>query len=362
MEDKEENKEKAKKRSFKFKKSTLWMGISILLGVLFIISIATGGFRNRDSSKTGKISMGNDEFIFMNSDGCTTACDEMEPIAKEYAKKAGLKFSKSKYFQPVRVPGFVLVTNGVVRVSAISDKVSLVKTLCDATGKQEVCDEIKELEEDALKEKCDKFKKEEKPEFKMFIMSFCPYGQEATKIVEPVVKEFGSEIDFEPHYVIYDKSLYAGSEDNYCEEDVCSMHGVQELHEDMRQKCIWKYENENYWDYIRCIISKCNSRNVDDCWNECSDNLDDINKIENCQEEEGVELMRAEKEEMAKFGVRGSESLILNGIRLEMQDYRWDPNKLKNLICCGFESRPDICGNKITGASVSSGPKSGSCG
>lgn len=352
----------AKEEPMKVKRSTLWMIATVILAVLFVISIFTHGFRG---GVTGGVVVeeGNENsFIFMNSDVCTAACDEMEPVAKEIALKTGLRFSKAKYSQPVPIPGYVLIKDGKLTIAGINDKGSFIQEMCTATNNEEICKQAEKAKEEALKGKCENFAKEKTPRFKMFVMSFCPYGQKAMELVEPAVKDLGSTINFEPHYVVYDKSTYAGREDSFCAQDVCSMHGIPELHEDMRQKCVWKYDKENYWSYLNCINSNCNSRDVDECWKKCSDKLTDADKIEKCQKEEGVELMRLEKEEMAKFGVSGSESLILNSERLEMRDYRWDPNKLKNLICCGFEDKPEICKTTIKGASESSGPAAGSCG
>jgi len=359
-EHKEDYVHEAYKEHLECKKSNLWMIVSGILAVLFLVSIFTHGFRGK-AAGSSVLDITEDTFVFLNSDSCTTACDSMEPIAKDMAEKADLSYSKATYFQPIEIPGYLLVKDGVISLNGIQDKASLIKGLCDATSEEAVCAEALKAAQAAIKDKCDAYPKEDVPEFRMFVMSFCPYGQKAMELVEPVVKNLGSEINFEPEYVIYDKSTYQGREAAYCEEDVCSMHGVPELHEDMRQKCVWKYDKENYWDYLNCINTNCNYRDVDECWKKCSDQLTDSGKIETCQEEEGIELMRKEKTEMAKFGVSGSEALALNGQKLGMSDYRWDPNKLKALICCGFEDAPAVCSSTIEGASASEGPAAGSC-
>ncbi len=352
-----------KRDSIRISKSTLWMITSGVLVILLIISISLFGFKKEINDDNDKdVESNQNSFIFMNSDGCTTLCDEMELVAKEIAQKAGLNFRKLKYSQPVPIPGYVLIKDGIITLNGISDKGSLFKNLCDATQNTEVCAEAKKADELALKSACENFAKEKIPQFKVFVMSFCPYGQKAIELVGPVVKDLDAVINFEPHYVVYDKSMYTGSEDSFCEEDVCSMHGTQELHEDMRQKCVWTYDKTNYWKYVNCINSNCSARDVDECWKKCSCVFKYVKKIDDCQKKEGVKLMRLEKDVMAKLGVKGSESLILNNKGLEMKDYRWDPNKLKGLICCGFEDKPEICNTAIKDVSASSGPAAGSCG
>jgi len=354
-----------KKESVKISKSKLWAGIAILLGLALVMSLFRGG-----SDITGKAvqdietPVSSDEIIFMNSDACTTQCDEMEPYVKELAEKAGLKFTKMRYSQPAQIAGYVLIKDNTLSINGIPDKLSIANDLCTLTGSAEICDDVKTAEIESSRDTCEKIAKKETPILKAFVMSFCPYGHQAQKIVAPVAEALAGKAIIQPNFVIYDKSTYAGREENFCEEDVCSMHGLGELHEDMRQACIWKYDPDSYWDYSLCLIDSCSSGDVDECWTNCLDKLTvDQDKIENCQEEEGIELMRAEKEEMAKYGIKGSEALVLNDERLEMKDYRWSSDKLKNLICCGYDgTTPSACSKTITSSSDNSGPSTGSCG
>ena len=77
------------------------------------------------------------------------------------------------------------------------------------------------------------------PDVKLFTMTFCPYGNQAEDAMHPVVEALKDNIEVEPHYVIY--SNYRGGGPQYCLDDenkYCSMHGIQELNQDVRELCV----------------------------------------------------------------------------------------------------------------------------
>jgi hypothetical protein len=201
-----------------------------------------------------------------------------------------------------------------------------------------------------------------KPEVKMFVMAFCPYGQAAEGMMAPVAALFGDKVSIEPHFVIYDKAVYAGAEDTYCVQDVCSMHGVAELKEDMRQACILKYDNAKWWDYVSAVNANCSVNTIDNCWKTAA-NSTGVNqtRVESCVSSEGVTLMQDEKSTDAEFGVQGSEAIIVNGQTVSPVEYRFDADKMKNVICSGFTDAPAECSQTIGMAGSTEAP-SGGCG
>ena len=148
-----------------------------------------------------------------------------------------------------------------------------------------------------------------------FVMTFCPYGAQAEDILKPVYDVFKDEVLFEPHYVIY--SNYGGGGPNYCidEENVyCSMHGINELNEGVRQLCLWKYYDEDtWWDYVGCINDNCSTANVEECWKGCADQVGvDQEVINKCFDEEALDLLETDKALGDSLNVRGSPSLFFN--------------------------------------------------
>jgi hypothetical protein len=82
-----------------------------------------------------------------------------------------------------------------------------------------------------------------KPQIDFFIMSYCPYGNQAEIAIEPVFQLLGDKVDFNPHYVVY--ANYGGGGTDYCMDNgnYCSMHGIQELHQDIRKQREQVYGN-----------------------------------------------------------------------------------------------------------------------
>lgn len=198
------------------------------------------------------------------------------------------------------------------------------------------------------------------PNVKFFTMSYCPFGNQAEKALEPVFRLLGNKVEWEPHYVIY--SDYASGYPDYCldeENKYCSMHGIQELNQDVRELCMWKYiDHDLWWDFLMKVNDECNSRNVDTCWESVAEKLGiDIEKIKTCQKEEAINLLAKEVELNKKYGVRASPTVFIND-----EQYRGarTPEAYKKAICSGFINPPDECQQILSGSSAST--PTGGCG
>lgn len=193
----------------------------------------------------------------------------------------------------------------------------------------------------------------EKPNVKFFVMSFCPFGNQAEEGLEPVFRLLGDRVEWEPHYVIY--SNYATGYPDYCldkDNKYCSMHGIQELHQDIRELCVWKYYNAStFWDFVMKINEECNSRNVDECWESIANETGiDIDKIKECQESEAVTLLQNELDLNEEYGVRGSPTVFIND---EQYSGGRSPEAYKQAICSGFITQPDECNQTLSAGSSS---------
>lgn len=205
----------------------------------------------------------------------------------------------------------------------------------------------------------------ERPDMKFFVMSFCPYGKQAENGIGPVAKILGEESNIEPHYVIY--SNYCGRKKKcssvdlaqYCLEDgkYCSMHGLGELNENVRQLCVWQeYGQYKYWDYVNQINASCDYRNVDSCWKGQAQKLDiDPKRIETCFTNDGLAMLENESALNKKYKVRGSPQVFIND-----QPYQSGraPENYKQALCSAFNEQPEEC-DQILGAVA--GVASGGC-
>ncbi|OQX51295.1 hypothetical protein B5M47_01125 [candidate division CPR3 bacterium 4484_211] len=195
------------------------------------------------------------------------------------------------------------------------------------------------------------------PDVKLFTMAFCPYGNIAEKAMAPVAKLLANQIDIAPHYVVY--SNYQGGGPKYCLDDesqYCSMHGVNELKEDIRELCIYKNNRDKYWDFVSKVNENCQVSNIETCWRPIAENLNlSASKIEDCLNTMGIEFSRQEQALNEKYRVTGSPTLIINGVRYKGQRTSED---YKKAICNAFTNPPEECQTKLTSET---NPSSGSC-
>lgn len=186
------------------------------------------------------------------------------------------------------------------------------------------------------------YTKTEKPDVLLFTMSYCPYGNQAETGINPVAELLGNKINIEPHYVIY--SNHKGGGPDYCfdeENKYCSMHGITELNQDIRELCIFKYQKEKFWKYIDIVNSNCSLQNIEACWKEAAEqagvNAEDVEK---CFTEEALKLLEAEAALNKKYNVQGSPTVLINE-----QSYEGGrtPEAYKTAMCSAFEEAPAEC-------------------
>jgi len=199
--------------------------------------------------------------------------------------------------------------------------------------------------------------KTDKPEAMLFVMSFCPYGNQAEEIMLPVVDLLGNKASINLHYVIY--SNYQGGGPEYCldkENKYCSMHGVSELKQDVRELCVQKYQEDKFWDFVKTINANCTYQDIDSCWQGVAEKVGiNTTKVEQCFKDEALNLLAEEVSLNEKYGIKGSPQLIINEI--EYAGAR-SSNAYKEGICSTFNSLPEECLEEIGNTED---PSSGNC-
>ncbi|MDP6626839.1 MAG: hypothetical protein QGG50_02970 [Methanopyri archaeon] len=229
----------------------------------------------------------------------------------------------------------------------------------DATGAScYISDEAKAAAEEAA---CAEIPKADVPTMKMFVMTYCPFGTQALDGIKPVVELLGDKVDVEPHYVIY--ANYNGGGPDYCLDDdskYCSMHGIQELNEGVRQLCIYRDQRDKWWDYYSLVSKGCSSNNVDTCWEDKAKSAGvDIDAVKKCYEEDALTMLAEEVKLNEKYGARGSPTMVINEVAYQGNR---DPESFKSSLCCGFKEgqRPSACDTKLAGGGAASAPQ-GNC-
>ena len=202
------------------------------------------------------------------------------------------------------------------------------------------------------------YPKQDIPDILLFTMSYCPYGNVAEEFVRPVYDLLKDKANIEPHYVIYSKDHgYEGEE--YCldpDNNYCSMHGIGELNQDVRELCVFKYQKDKFWDFVMAANTECTSNDVDECWEEVAKNIGiDIEQIKSCQANEAIALLEEEVKLNQEYDVSGSPTIIVNG---KVYEGERSPESFKKAVCSSFNQEPEDCAQTLDETESSSG---GSC-
>jgi len=196
-------------------------------------------------------------------------------------------------------------------------------------------------------------KKSDKPQVKFFVMSYCPFGNQAESGLEPVYQLLKDKVSWQPRYVIYKDycNRATGSEKTTCEKNncfkngeeiYCSMHGVAELNQDIREICAFNLGDLNkWWQFVAGTNEDCNVGNIETCWTGQAKKAGlDIAKITSCFNKEKYVLAKKEIEEMDKYQAFGSPAVFINSVAYNggraSEDY-------KKAICAAFENQPEEC-------------------
>jgi len=204
-------------------------------------------------------------------------------------------------------------------------------------------------------------KKSDKPSFKFFVMSFCPYGNQAEAGIKPVFDLLKDKVDWEPHYIV-DKSNDAQIkemcknqiyDEAKCKEYInqgyfpnldackqrfykteaecfekttaeclatkdgnyyCSLHGRKELNQDIRELCAAKIGDQGkWWQFVSLVNQNCQLDVVDQCWTAQAQQAGfDTNKIQECFTNEAINLLDKEFSASSQFNVSGSPTVLIN--------------------------------------------------
>lgn len=198
--------------------------------------------------------------------------------------------------------------------------------------------------------------KRERPDVKLFVMSYCPFGLQMEKALLPVWKLLKEKADIGVYFVDY------------------LMHGKKEMEENLRQYCIQKEEKDKYLAYLECFVKE---GKFEECLKEAKINQE---KLKVCQEitdkefkisenfkEVGYPPFDVHKDLNEKYGVRGSPTLVINDVEVQVER---SPEKVKEAICNAFLNPPEECKTSLSSTPASpgfgtqgEGPSSGgSCG
>lgn len=197
--------------------------------------------------------------------------------------------------------------------------------------------------------------KSDEPEVLMFVMSYCPYGNQAEGGLAPVINLLADEVKFEPVYIIYPSGRECAENNGV---SYCSLHGNAELWQDVREKIIFNMYGEKKWaEYVGRANSECSLSNIDTCWETVADETGvDKSAVVAEFEARKFSILDGEMAKTAQYGVSGSPTIMINGYTYNSAR---TPEGYKSAICEAFNSAPGDCSAELSSAAAAA---SGSCG
>ena len=182
---------------------------------------------------------------------------------------------------------------------------------------------------------CENVNKANKSILEAFVVSNCPYGLQMQRVLYEIVKNIPS---LEENI----KVKYIGAIEN---GKITSMHGDAEAQENLRQICIREEQENKYWNYVGCYLKK---GETDNCLT--SAGIDKI-KLNTCVADSSKGLNYAQNDFTVQnsYQVSGSPTLFLNGKKVSEFDFGGrTAEAVKTIICCGFNTAPGVCSQKLT--------------
>lgn len=177
--------------------------------------------------------------------------------------------------------------------------------------------------------------KKDKADLKLFVMSFCPYGNQAENLMKQVVDLLGDKANIEVHYIISKEG------NNYN-----SLHGKEELDQDVIELCIQKYFKDKYWNFISQVNTKTTLETVAKKWEGIAKALGiDTSKIKTCATKERNSFLNSEIALSEKYSASGSPTIVINDTTYEGDR---TANAYKEAICAGFKNPPAECNKKLS--------------
>ncbi|MBD3163907.1 hypothetical protein GF323_01795 [Candidatus Woesearchaeota archaeon] len=318
-------------KTHKKKKNKTWQWVSAILLILLVISIFTNGFN---------LNQGNNP------------ADELSP---EQAGEKAISFINNNLLQP----------GTSAEIKNVEEEADLYKIKLDVAGREfdsyvtkdgsllfpSVVDLNEEIQppEDAAQAQPTEVMKSEKPEADLYVMSFCPFGNKAEDTMYPVYELLKDKVDWNIHYIV------SANGDN-----IKSLHGQPETDQNIREVCVLKnYGMDKFWEFTTYVNKNCGSNG--NCWKQAAEAAGlSSDEIQDCYDNQGIELMKAEAQASREAGATGSPTFLINGVKSRSVYSYGQPEIYKEALCAAFNKPPEECGQKISAVESAAGA-AGSC-
>ncbi|MFA5724309.1 MAG: thioredoxin domain-containing protein [Candidatus Pacearchaeota archaeon] len=184
--------------------------------------------------------------------------------------------------------------------------------------------------------------KTDKPVVDAYIFSYCPYGLQFEKGLQPVYDLLKNKADI---------NIVA----------IGAMHGEFERVESLRQICIQKiYGKDKLWNYLKTFntdtaIGACNGDAT--CVDPLIDKIYltygfDKTKIESCMKTDAPAIYDAQGKQAQGLGISGSPTFVINGVQVQVDR---TPEAIKTAVCNAFTTAPSECSKTLSTSALTAG-------
>lgn len=195
--------------------------------------------------------------------------------------------------------------------------------------------DVKGPEEQPKPLTCQDIKKSDTPNMTAFLVADCPYGLQMQRLIKVAASE-------DQELGTFMSVKYIGSVEN---GKIISMHGDKEAQENLRQICIREEQKNLYWPYVSCYMKEGKS-------SEClSQNSVNQTVLQTCMSDPQKGLAYAQKDFDAAnaLKVSASPTLVVNDMVVSEFDFGGrNVDALKQLVCCGSNSKLGFCDKTLT--------------
>lgn|SRR3989344_650902 len=167
-----------------------------------------------------------------------------------------------------------------------------------------------------------------------YVVSRCPFGLQIQRAMYDAIKNIPALT--ENLRVRYIGSIVNGK--------VTAMHGDAEAQENLRQICVRDEQRSKYWDYVSCQMEKGDTAG-------CQESTGiNATKLNGCMSDanRGLSYAKEDFDLTAKYGIEGSPTVILNGVRVSEFDFGGrSSDAIKTLICNSSTTPSEFCSTTL---------------
>jgi len=183
---------------------------------------------------------------------------------------------------------------------------------------------------------CQDVKKADTANLTAFIVSDCPYGLQMQRLMKVAT---GESQDIGTYFSV----KYIGSIEN---GKITSMHGDSEAQENLRQICIREEQRNLYWPYVSCYMKEQGKSS--DCLTQTQVNQTQLTSCMN-DAQKGLAYAQKDFDAAKALNIGGSPTLVINDMTVSEFDFGGrNVDALKQIICCGSNTKPGFCDKTLT--------------